>query len=56
MKKDTRREFIAKSTAAVAGVSVGLQAFGSKKAAAFLVRTIKSAWVLSALATGVHSC
>jgi predicted dehydrogenase len=29
MKKDTRREFIAKSTAAVAGVSVGLQAFGS---------------------------
>jgi predicted dehydrogenase len=31
MKKDTRREFIAKSTAAVAGVSVGLNAFGSGK-------------------------
>lgn len=31
MKKDTRREFIAKSTAAVAGVSVGFHAFGSEK-------------------------
>lgn len=33
MKKDTRREFIAKSTAAVAGVSVGLNAFSSKQTA-----------------------
>ncbi|MDX1283806.1 MAG: Gfo/Idh/MocA family oxidoreductase [Draconibacterium sp.] len=33
MKKESRREFIAKSTAAVAGVSVGLNALGSKKSA-----------------------
>lgn len=32
MKTDNRREFIAKSVAAVAGVSVGLNAFGSEKA------------------------
>jgi predicted dehydrogenase len=31
MNKESRREFISKSTAAVAGVSVGLQAFGSGK-------------------------
>ncbi len=31
MKKNTRREFITKSTAAVAGVSVGLNAFSSKQ-------------------------
>ena len=32
MEKNTRREFITKSSAAVAGVSVGLHAFGSVKA------------------------
>ena len=31
MEKNTRREFIAKSSAAVAGVSIGLNAFGSVK-------------------------
>ena len=31
MEKNTRREFISKSTAAVAGVSVGVHAFGSKQ-------------------------
>lgn len=31
MEKNTRREFISKSAAAVAGVSVGLRAFGSKQ-------------------------
>lgn len=31
MEKNTRREFISKSAAAVAGVSVGLQAFSSKQ-------------------------
>ena len=33
MEKNTRREFISKSTAAVAGVSVGLNAFGSAQSA-----------------------